>query len=79
VFGNRRVPGKIAQILPVSAVYARSQQLITRDRPATQIARIRIDPGAVPPRLNSTVFVRMHYTELSARVSGVLVRLFGLY
>ena len=79
LFGNRRIPGKIAQILPVSGVYARSQQLLTRDRPATQIARIRIDPDALPPPLNSTVFVRMHYTELSARVAGLLVRFFGLY
>ncbi len=79
LFGNRRIPGKIDQILPVSGVYARTQQLLTRDRPATQIARIRLDPDASLPPLNSTVFVRMHYTELSARVAGVLVRLFGLY
>src|SRR4029077_17062123 len=52
LFGNRRIPGKISQILPVSAVYPGSQQLLTRDRPATQIARIRFDPGAVPPPLN---------------------------
>ena len=47
LFGNRRIPGKIAEILPVSAVYAGTQQLLRRDRPATQIARIRFDPGAV--------------------------------
>ena len=35
LFGNRRIPGKISQILPVSAVYPGSQQLLTRDRPAT--------------------------------------------
>ena len=47
LFGNRRIPGKIAQILPVSGVYAGTQQqLLARDRPATQIARIRFDPGA---------------------------------
>ena len=79
LFGNRRIPGKIDEILPVSGVYARTQQLLTRDRPATQIARIHFDPGALPPPLNSSVNVRMHYTELSARVAGVLVRLFGLY
>jgi hypothetical protein len=78
LFGNRRIPGKISQILPVSGVYAGTQQLLTRDRPATQIARIHFDPNALPPPLNSTVDVRMHYTELSARVAGVLVRLFGL-
>jgi multidrug efflux pump subunit AcrA (membrane-fusion protein) len=79
LFGNRRIPGKISQILPVSGVYAGSQQLLTRDRLATQIARIRFDPDALPPPLNSSVDVRMHYTELSARVANVLVRLFGLY
>jgi HlyD family secretion protein len=79
LFGNRRIPGKIAQILPVSGVYAGTQQLLARDRPATQIARIRFDPDALPPPLNSTVDVRMHYTDLSARVANVLVRLLGLY
>jgi HlyD family secretion protein len=79
LFGNRRIPGKIAQILPVSGVYAGTQQLLVRDRPATQIARIRFDLDAMPPPLNSTVDVRMHYTDLSARVSNVLVRFFGLY
>jgi multidrug resistance efflux pump len=79
VFGNRRIPGKIAQILPVSDVYARTQQPLARDRPATQIARIHFDPGALPPPLNSSVNVRMHYTELSARVANALIRFFGLY
>ena len=79
LFGNRRIPGKIAEILPVSGVYAGSQQPLTRNRPATQIARIRFDGDALPPPLNSSVDVRMHYTELSARVANVLVRLFGLY
>ena len=55
------------------------QQLLTRDRPATQIARVRFAPDAVPPPLNSTVEVRMHYTGFSARVANVLVRLFGFY
>jgi len=79
LFGNRRIPGKIVQLLPVSGVYAGSQQLLARDRPATQIARIRFDPDASPPPLNSSVDVRMHYTELSARVANALVRLFGPY
>src|SRR4029077_1026402 len=43
LFGNRRIPGRIAQILPVSGVYAGTQQLLARDRPATQLARIRFD------------------------------------
>jgi HlyD family secretion protein len=80
VFGNRRIPGKIAQILPVSAVYAGTQQqLLTRDRPATQVARIRFDKDALPPPLNTTVDVRMHYSEFSARIAGLLVWLSGLY
>ena len=79
LFGNRRIPAKIAQILPVSGVYAGTQRLLTRDRPATQIARIRFDSDALPPPLNSTVYVHMHYTDLSARVANGLVRLFGVY
>ena len=81
LFGNRRIPGKIAQILPVSGVYAGTQQLqlLARDRPATQIARIRFDPDASPPPLNSTVDVHMHYTGLSARIADGLIRLFGPY
>jgi len=79
LFGNRRIPGKIAQILPISGVYAGTQQLLARDRPATQIARIRLDRDALPPPLNSTVDVRMHYTDVSARIANMLVRLFGLY
>jgi multidrug resistance efflux pump len=78
VFGNRRIPGKIAQILPVSAVYAGAQQLLTRDRPATQVARIRFDPGTSPPPLNSTVYVHMHYSEFLAGVADVLIGVFGL-
>jgi HlyD family secretion protein len=79
LFGNRRIPGKIAQILPVSGVYAGTQQLLARDRPATQIARIRFDADALPPPLNTTVDVRMHYRDFSARVANVVVRLLGLY
>ena len=62
-------------------MYAGTQQLqlLARDRPATQIARIRFDPDASPPPLNSTVDVRMHYTDFSARIANVLISLFGLY
>ena len=71
LFGNRRISGKIAQILPVSGVYAGTQQLqlLARDRPATQIARIRFDPDATPPPLNSTVEVHMHYIGLFGRIA----------
>lgn len=79
LFGNRRIPGKIAQILPVSGVFGGTQLLLARDRPAMQIARVRFDPDASPPPLNSTVYVHMHYTNLSARIADGLVRLFGLY
>jgi HlyD family secretion protein len=79
LFGNRRIPGKITEILPVSGVYAGSQQPFGRDRPATQIARVRFDPGVVPPPLNSSVYVHMYYTDLSARIANWLVRVFGLY
>ena len=78
LFGNRRIHGTIAEILPVSSVYAGTLQLLARDRPATQMARIRFDPDASPPPLNSTVQVHMHYTDLSARIANGLVRLFGL-
>jgi HlyD family secretion protein len=80
LFGNRRIPGQIAQILPVSGVYAGTQQqLLARDRPATQMARIRFDPGTSPPPLNTTVDVRMHYTRFSARLAEGLIHLVGLY
>jgi len=59
-------------------VYAGTQQLLARDRPATQIARIRFNSDTSPPPLNSTVDVRMHYTSLSARVANGIVRLQAL-
>lgn len=80
LFGNRRIPGTVAEILPLSGVYAGTQQqLVARDRPATQIARVRFSPGVSPPPMNSSVDVRMHYTEVSARIAGALVRVLGLY
>jgi len=79
VFGNRRIRGKIAEILPVSGVYTGTQQVFASYRTATQIARVRFDPGTSPPPLNSTVDVRMHYSKFSARVADVLIRVFGLY
>jgi multidrug resistance efflux pump len=77
LFGNRRIYGKIVQILPVSAVYPGTQGPVLADRPATQIARIRFNPGAETPALNSTVYVHMHYTRLSAHIGYVLTSLFG--
>jgi multidrug resistance efflux pump len=78
LFGNRRMSGRIAEILPVSDVYAANQQLFARDRPATQIARIRFTPEVVPPPLNSTVYVHMFYTNVTYRAAAALVRLLGL-
>ena len=53
-------------------------QPLTRDRAATQIARVRFGAEASPPPISSTVNVHMHYTAFSAQVADVLVRLFGL-
>jgi multidrug efflux pump subunit AcrA (membrane-fusion protein) len=78
VFGRRRMAGTVVDILPVSDVYAGRQGLVMRDRPATQIARIRFSASAVPPALNATVYVHMHYTALSASVAGWLIDLLGL-
>ena len=78
LFGNRRIPGQIVEVLPVSDVYASRQQSITRERVATQIARVRFSPGTEPPPLNSTVYVHMHYTDLASRTAAGLVSLFGL-
>jgi len=79
LFGQRRIRGTIAQILPVSDVYRGTRQLLARDRPATQIARVRFDPGATPPPLNATVSVHMYYTKPTARIADGLIRFFGLY
>jgi multidrug resistance efflux pump len=76
-FGNRRISGRIAQILPLSDTYA-GTQMLTRDRQATQIARIRFDPGVERPALNSTVYIHMYYSEAAAQIAGRVVRLFGL-
>ncbi|MGY8633090.1 HlyD family efflux transporter periplasmic adaptor subunit [Bradyrhizobium sp. 14AA] len=78
VFGNRRIAGTIAEILPVSVVYAAGRQPLTRDRAATQIARVRFVADAVPPPLNSTVNVHMYYASLTSRLAAALVRLLGL-
>jgi hypothetical protein len=78
IFGRRRIAGTIVEILPVSDVYAGRQGLVMRDRPATQIARIRFSTNAVPPALNATVYVHMHYTVLAAFVAGWLTDLFDL-
>jgi multidrug resistance efflux pump len=81
LFGNRHVIGRIDQILPVSAVFSGTQtgQLLARDRPATQIARIRFDADVSPPPLRSTVDVQMYYTRLGAHVGDWVIRMLGPY
>ena len=78
MFGRRRIAGTIVEILPVSDVYAGRQGLVMRDRAATQIARIRFSTNAVPPALNATVYVHMHYTALTAAVAGWVTDQLGL-
>lgn len=78
LFGNWRLSGRISEILPVSDVYAGTNTLSGSGRIATQIARIRFDPGAQPPALNSTVYVHMHYTNFTAGIAALLIRLFKL-
>jgi multidrug resistance efflux pump len=77
LFGNWRLSGKITEILPISDVYA-GTALQSGGRTATQIARIRFNPGTQPPALNSTVYIHMHYTAFTAYIGDMLVRLFGL-
>jgi HlyD family secretion protein len=79
LFGNRRVPGKIVEILPLSDVYADKQRTWTSDRAATQIARVRFSAGESPPPLSSTVDVRMHYSDFVSRAAAQMVRLLGLH
>lgn len=77
VFGNWRFYGTVTEILPVSDVYSGGQTL-SRERVATQIARVRFKPGTSPPALNSTVQVHMYYSGLTARLASFLSGLFGL-
>jgi len=77
LFGNRRISGKVAEMLPVSDVYAGKPPLLVRDGPATQIARIRLSLDAVPPALNSTVYVHMHYADLTGRIAAWSADLLG--
>jgi multidrug resistance efflux pump len=78
LFGNRRISGRIGEILPVSDVYAARQQLFVSERAATQIARIRFAPEAVLPPLNTTVYVHMFYTDVTYRAATALARVLGL-
>jgi hypothetical protein len=78
LFGNWRLSGRIVEILPVSDVHSGTHPLSGRERTATQIARIRFNPGTRSPALNSTVYIHMHYSDFTARIADMLVRLFRL-
>jgi multidrug resistance efflux pump len=78
VFGNRRIAGMIVEILPVSDVYGARPQLVPRDRPATQIARVRFTQKAAAPPLNSTVNVRMYYMDFALTATTRLAHWLGL-
>jgi biotin carboxyl carrier protein len=78
LFGNRRIPGTIVDLLPVSEAYSGRAPQFGRDREATQIARVRFKEGTSLPPLNSTVYVHMHYTRISARIADWMVQNFGL-
>jgi multidrug resistance efflux pump len=67
------------EILPVSDVYVGKQLTFTRDRAASQIARVHFSAGQVPPAMNSTVYVRMYYSDFASRTTAALVRMIGLY
>lgn len=77
LFGNRRIRGRIEQILPVSGVFAGTQSMM-RERAYTQMARIRFDPAAQPPALSSTVRVHMHYSAISMWISDWVIRVLGV-
>jgi multidrug resistance efflux pump len=78
LFGNRRISGRVVEILPVSDIYRGAQQRFGSSNPSTQIGRIRFTPGVRLPPLNATVSVRMFYTGVVARSVDWLVNLFGL-
>lgn len=77
--GNWQFRGTISELLPVSEVYDSKRLSIANEREASQIARIRFKPGTLPPALNSTVHVRMYYTDFAANVVSFFARAFGLH
>ena len=78
LYGNLRFVGRIAEILPVSDVYAPRQASVMRDRATTQIARIRLGNDIEPPALNSSVQVHMFYSEIISRIATASSRLLGI-
>ena len=78
LFGNRRHSRKDRpNPAGFRCVREARSSLLARDRPATQIARIRFDPDATPPPLNSTARFTCTTSISSAGVADRLVRIFG--
>jgi len=78
LYGNLRISSKVAEILPLSEVYAPRSSPVMRDRAATQIVRVRFNSNAETPPLNSTVNVHMYYSDLMLHVARGLSRLLGV-
>lgn len=74
LFGNRRIPGVVDEILPLSGM---PEAGAPHDQ-SGQIARIRFAPDVVNPALNATVRIHMHYSTIVARAAAALVDFLGL-
>lgn len=78
VFGRWRLRGTITDILPVSGVYGGTSRAASRESSTGQIAIIRLAHGVEAPALNSTVQVRLYYSNTVGRLVSFLVRVTGL-
>jgi multidrug resistance efflux pump len=78
VLGKTRLRGTIEEILPISSAFAGRKNSILQGSEATQVARIRLDPGTRPPALDSVVHVHMYYTEAADRFFRAAVRFLRL-
>lgn len=78
VLGKTRARGIINEILPLSDTFRGQQTSMLTGPPTGQVARIRLEPGAPVPALNSTVQVHMYYLSLADRIAQLVVSLFGL-
>ncbi len=78
LFGNRRILGVIAEILPISDVLGAEQTVGPPTGQSAQIARVRFSQDAVAPALDATVEVHMYYTGFAARTAAALVDFLGL-
>ncbi|WP_024312015.1 HlyD family efflux transporter periplasmic adaptor subunit [Sinorhizobium medicae] len=74
LFGNRRIPAVVDEILPLSGM---PEAGAPHDQ-SGQIARIRFAPDVVNPALNATVRIHMHYSTIVARAAAALVDFLGL-